>query len=74
MYNWQYIWLLLQVEERTRNRPELKHLHVAVVTQLESQSPVPELDPNEVFWKSYNEFMSGSYPIEPDRTVHKHDS
>lgn len=60
MYNWQYIWLLLQVEEKTRNQPKLKHLHLAAVAQLESQSPVSELDPNE--------FKSGSSPTAIDET------
>ena len=39
MYDWSHIDLLLSIEAKIRSYPKLKHIHTAVMQELEAQQP-----------------------------------
>ena len=42
MYDWSHIDLLLSIESKIRSYPKLKHIHTAVMQELEAQQPEPQ--------------------------------
>ena len=55
MYDWIHIDLLLSIEAKIRSYPKLKHIHTAVMQELEAQQPEPQ--------------QPGRGWLEPDDTV-----
>ena len=47
MYDWSHIDLLLSIEAKIRSYPKLKHIHTAVMQELEAQKPVED-DPDPI--------------------------